>query len=184
MRIPVVCTVIAFGVVACHGTTSFVSGGGLSTVRGGLPDSMPCNDLEQHGTEVDLIASSVPAPKPVGGPIEDGTYVLTRSTLHTRETPTGAKLVTFGKITMVVKGATSQLIKTSADGQVRRTTVKREGTGTVSISRTTCTSPTASDGSETASTEFSATNGFLQFITPGPAGTVVATYAKIPDPQP
>ena len=35
MRIPVVCTVLALGVVGCHGTSSFVSGGGLSSVRTG-----------------------------------------------------------------------------------------------------------------------------------------------------
>jgi hypothetical protein len=179
MRIPVVCTVVAFGLVACHGTTSYVSGGGLAGVRG-LPDSAPCNDLEQRGAEVDLVASPIGAPKPVGGIIEDGTYVLTRSTLHTRDTPSGTKLVTFGKITMVVNGTTSQLVKTGADGLVRRTTIKRESSSTVTISRTTCSSPKASD-SETASTEFTSANGSLQFITPGPAGTVVATYMKLPD---
>jgi hypothetical protein len=177
MRIPVVCTVIALGLLGCHGTTAYVSGGGLAGVRG-LPDSAPCNDLEQQGTEIDLIATPVAAPKPVGGAIEDGTYVLTRSALHTKDSSPGTKLVAFGKITMVVNGTTSQLVKTSADGKVRRTTVKRETTGTVTISRTTCSSPSASD-SETASTEFTANGTMFQFITPGPAGTVVATYTKL-----
>ena len=177
MRIPVGCTVIAFGLVACHGTTSYVSGGGLASVHG-LPDNAPCNDLEQLGTEVDLIASPIASPKPVGGAIEDGTYVLTRSTLHTRDSSPGAKLVAFGRITMVVKGTTSQLVKTAADGQVRRTTVKRVSSGTVTMSQTTCASPTASD-SESSSTEFTSTGNALQFISTGPAGTVVATYTKL-----
>jgi hypothetical protein len=179
MRIRVVCTVAAFGLVACHGTTSYVSGGGLAGVRG-LPDSAPCNDVEQQGTQVDLVASPIAAPRPVGGTIEDGTYVLTRSTLHTRDASPGTKLVTFGKITMVVNGTTSQLVKTAADGVVSRTTTKRESSSTVTISRTTCSSPKASDG-ETASTEFTAAGGTLQFIAPGPAGTVVATYVKLPN---
>jgi len=178
MRIPVVHTVVAFGLVACHGTTSYVSGGGLASVRG-LPDAAPCNDLEQRGDEVALVASRVPPPRPVGGTIEDGTYVLIRSTLHTRDTSPGTKLVTFGKITMVVDGPISQLVTTAADGVVRRTTVKRESSSTVTISRTTCASPKPSD-SETASTEFTATSGSVQFITRGPAGTVVATYEKLP----
>lgn len=178
MRMPVVCTVVAFGLVACHGTTSYVSGGGLASVRG-LTDSAPCNDLDQQGAEVDLVASPVAPPRAVGGAIEDGTYVLIRSTLHTRDTSPGTRLVKFGKITMVVNGTTSQLVKTGADGLVRRTTVKRESSGTVTISRTICASPKASD-SETASTEFTATSGAVQFIARGPAGTVVATYEKVP----
>ncbi len=177
MRIPVLCTVIALGLVACHGTTSYVSGGGLASVHG-LPDSAPCNDLEQQGNEVDLIASPVPSPKAVGGVLEDGTYVLTRSTLHTKDSAPGAKLVTFGRITMVVKGTTSQLVKTGADGKVRRTTVRRVSAGTVTMSQTTCASPTASD-SESSSTEYTATGSAFQLISQGPAGTVVATYTKL-----
>jgi hypothetical protein len=177
MRIPVVCTVIAFGLVACHGTTSYVSGGGLSSMRG-LPDNAPCNDIEQRGTEVELLASRIGAPKATGGAIEDGTYVLTRSTLHTKDTPAGTKLVNFGMITMVVNGGTAQLVKTTADGKVSRTTVKRTTASTVTISHTTCSSPSASD-SESASTEYTATPDSLQFITQGPAGTVVATYTKL-----
>lgn len=179
MRIPVVCTVVAFGLVACRGTTSYVSGGGLANVRSGLPDSAPCNDVEQLGEEIALVATSVAPPKAAGGAIEDGTYVLTRSNLHTRDTAPGTKLVAFGKITMVVKGATSQLVKTAPDGRVSRTTVKRETSGTITIARTTCASPSSSDGSETVSTEYSATSTSFQFIAPGPAGAVVATYTKL-----
>ena len=177
MRIPIACTVIAFGLFACHGTTSFVSGGGLSSVRG-LPDNAPCNDIEQRGTEVELLASPIAAPKPVGGVIEDGTYVLTRSTLHTKDTPAGTKLVNFGMITMVVSGGSAQLVKTTADGKVSRTTVKRTTNTTDTISHTTCSSPRASD-SESASTEYTATRDSLHFITQGPAGTVVAAYTKL-----
>ena len=177
MRIPVVFTVLAFGLVACRGTISYVSGGGLSSVRGGLPDEAPCNDIEQVGVPVDLIASPAAPPKASGGPIEDGTYILTRSTLHTRDTSPGAKLVAFGRITMVVKGTAAQLVKTGDDGKVRRTTVRRVSASTVTMSQTTCASPSASD-SESSSTEYTATSTTLQFISPGPAGTVVATYTK------
>lgn len=183
MRIPVVCTVLALGVVGCHGTSSFVSGGGLSSVRTGVPDAPPCNDLEQQGAAIDLVASSVAAPKAVGGRIEDGIYVLSRSTLHTKDSSPGAKLLSFGRITMVVNGETSQLVKTGADGHVRRTTVKRESSGTVTISRTLCASPTATEGPDSASTEYTATSNSVQFITRGPAGTVVANYAKLAPPQ-
>ena len=163
MRTPVVCTVLAFGLAACHGTTSYVSGGGLANVRQGLPDAAPCNDIEQLGTEVNLMASSTAPPRATGGAIEDGTYVLTKSTLHTRDTPPGTKLVAFGKITMTVKSGAAQLVKT----------------GTITLSTTTCASPVANDGPESSSVEYTATSNTVQFITPGPAGTVVATYTRL-----
>ena len=179
MRTPVVCTVLAFGLAACHGTTSYVSGGGLANVRQGLPDAAPCNDIEQLGTEVNLMASRTAPPRATGGAIEDGTYVLTKSTLHTRDTPPGTKLVAFGKITMAVKSGAAQLVKTDAEGHMRRTSVKRTTSGTITLSTTTCASPVANDGPESSSVEYTATSNTVQFITPGPAGTVVATYTRL-----
>jgi hypothetical protein len=179
MRIPVVCTVLAFGLAACHGSTAYVSGGGLASVRQGLPDAAPCNDLEQQGTEVELTASPALAPRATGGTIEDGTYVLTKSTLHTRDTPAGTKLVAFGRITMVVKSGVAQLVKTDAEGHMRRTSVKRTIAGTVTVATTTCASPVANPSPESSSVEFAATSNSVQFITPGPAGTVVATYTRL-----
>jgi hypothetical protein len=179
MRIPVAFTVVAFGVAACHGTTSYVSGEGLATVTSAELDRGPCNSVEQRGKDVDLVGSSTAPPAPAGGTIEDGTYVLTSSVLHTKDKTSGAKLVGMGKITMLVQGPTSQLVRTGADGQVRRTTVSRVNAGDVTTSRTTCASPSSNDGKEPVSTRYTATSGMFQFITPGPAGTVVATYTKL-----
>src|SRR5688572_25667810 len=109
MRIPVICTVLALGLFGCHRTTSYVNADNLVRLTSGVPDSAPCNDLEQHGGDVELAGSREAAPAPAGGTIQDGMYVLTSSTLHTHARSHGAKLVGMGKITMLVNGSTSQL---------------------------------------------------------------------------
>jgi hypothetical protein len=178
MRIPVVCTVAAFGLFACTGTTSYVSGAGLATVTSGDPNAPPCNDVEQQGREVDLVGSPAPPPTAAGGAIADGTYVLTSSVLYTKNSSPGAKLVGMGRTTILVQGPTSQLVQTGVDGSVRRTTVSRVSSGTLSTAKTLC-APAASDVSKSTSTSYTATPTSFAFINPGPAGTVVATYTKL-----
>ena len=179
MRIPVVCTVLALGLLSCHRTTAYVNADDFARVPTGSPAAGPCNDLEQQGQDVDLTGSQAPAPRPAGGTILDGTYVLTSSTLHTTDKPHGTKLVRMGKITMLVNGTTSQLVRHSADGRERRTTVNRVSSGTTTTTQTTCAYPSSSESGSTATAAFTATGKALQFITPGPAGTVVATYMKL-----
>jgi hypothetical protein len=179
MRIRVVVTVFAFGLFSCHKTTAYLNGDELISVSSTVPKIAPCNDIEQKGTEVDLSGSRDPAPTPTGGTIEDGTYVLTSSTLHTKDKPHGAKLVDMGRITMVVKGATTQMVRNAPNGRERRTTVDRESAGTEATLHTTCASPSSSEPESKVTTGYTATSKSFQFITPGPAGTVVSTYTKL-----
>jgi hypothetical protein len=181
MRLPVVCTVVALGLVACHRSTAYLNADDLTTTLTSAGESPPCNDVEQRGGDVELAGSREPAPQPTGGTIEDGTYVLTSSTLHTKERPHGAKLVAMGKITMVVNGSTSQLVRSTADGRERRSTVSRVSTGTVTTLETLCASPTdpPRGPDATSKTGYASTRSSFQFITPGAAGTVVATYTKL-----
>src|SRR4051812_1162122 len=110
MRVPVVRTVLALGLVAlvgCHaGSTAYVSGDGLTTVTSADSTAAACNDLEQRGKSVDLVGSSSAPPAPVGGVMQDGVYVLTSSILHAKGKADGVKLVEMGRITMLVNGAT------------------------------------------------------------------------------
>jgi hypothetical protein len=181
MRIRVVVTVFAFGLFGCHKTTAYLNGDELISVSSTVPKIAPCNDIEQKGNDVDLSGSRDTAPTPAGGTIEDGTYVLTSSTLHTKEKPHGAKLVAMGKITMVVKGATTQMVRSTPNGRERRTTVSRESSGSEATLHTTCASPssTSSEPESKVTTGYTATSKSFQFITPGPAGTVVSTYTKL-----
>src|SRR5690349_8496613 len=111
MRLPVVCTVVlALGLFACHESTAYVNADDLAGPSK-APDAESCNDLEQQGKEVDLSGSRESPPTPSGGAIQDGTYVLVRSTLHTQKKAHGAKLVGMGKLTMRVNGQTSQLVR-------------------------------------------------------------------------
>jgi hypothetical protein len=139
----------------------------------------PCNAVVQQGELIDLVGSAAPAPNATGGTIEDGTYVLAALALHTPNSKEdGAKLATVGKTTMEIKGATSQLVRTSGDGVVKRTTVARVNTGTSTTATTTCVSPPAS-ADEPTTAQYSASATALFLISPGPAGTSVATYRKV-----
>jgi hypothetical protein len=181
MRVPVVCTifVLGFSLLSCREAPRFVNADELARAPNTAGGAAPCNDLVQLGDEVDLRGSRAPAPVPAGGAIADGTYVLTSTTLHTKDQPEGAMLVGLGKATMVVNGSTSQMVRNTVNGRERRTTVNRVSDGTVTTLQTTCTfpSPTADATSMVA---YTATASSIQFITPGPAGTVVATYTKVP----
>lgn len=119
------------------------------------------------------------APKPTGGTIADGTYVLTALTLYTpSEKEHGAKLAALGKTTLEVKGTTSQLVRTNRDGSEQRTTVNRVNAGDDTTATTTCLSPPAKADPPT-SAKLSASGTSLLLISPGPAGTAVATYKKV-----
>jgi hypothetical protein len=181
MRLPVEVAValLALSFTACHGTTSFVSGEGLTTVTSADAAAAPCNDLEQKGQDVDLVGSSAAPPTPAGGVIADGVYVLTSSILHTKDNADGKKLVAMGKITISVSGSVAQLVRTTADGHERRTTVNRVTSGATTTSRTTCGPARRSADSDVTTSSYTATPRSFQFISPGPAGTVVATYTKI-----
>jgi hypothetical protein len=182
MRIPVVLTVLAFGLCSCTKVTAYLNADDLTSVASRAPNASACNSLEQDGDEVELVGSREAAPTPQGGTIEDGTYILTGSTLHTKDKPHGAKIIELGKITVVVKGSTSQMVRNGSDGRERRTTVDRAASGTTATLKTTCASPTF-NGAESTTTKYTATANSFQFITPGPAGTVVATYTKLPEAQ-
>lgn len=177
MRVPGIWTVFALGLLACHSTTSFLNGDELSGAPKG-PAALPCNNLEQQGPEVALSGSQERAPAPEGGMIVDGTYVLTSSVLYTHTRSHGAKLVEMGRITMRVNGATSELVRSGVDGRERRSTVSRVNEGHLTKMHTTCASPT-NHGDTTSTTPYTATDTTLTFITPGPAGTVVATYTRL-----
>jgi hypothetical protein len=180
MRISAVVGLVGLGLLSCHRTTTaFVNADDLTGASLKAPDSAPCNDLVQQGGDVDLAGSWDAAPSPRGGAIADGTYVLTSSTLHTKERPHNSKIVSLGKITVRVSGSTSQLVRSASDGRVHRTTVTRESDGTVAKLRTTCVSPRSGDTEPSSSTGYTATDKSFQFISPGPAGTVVATYTKL-----
>ena len=139
----------------------------------------PCNAVTQQGEFVDLVGSTGAPPKPSGGTIEDGTYVLTGLTLYTPSSKeNGAKLAALGKTTMEIKGTTTQLVRTSRDGVEQRTTVNRVNAGDDTTATTTCVSPPAR-ADEPTTAKFSATGTSLLFINPGPAGTAVATYRKL-----
>lgn len=181
MRIQFVCIVLAFGLFSCSDPPRFVNADELARAPKDASSGARCNDLVQQGDEVDLRASHAPAPKPSGGAIEDGIYVLTSTTLHTKDQLDGAMLVAMGKITMVVTGSTAQMVRSTVNGRERHTTVSREGSGIVTTLHTTCASPGPTTDGTTNMVEYTAKGSTLQFITPGPAGTVVATYTKLPD---
>jgi hypothetical protein len=138
-----------------------------------------CNDLVQRGEEIELSGSRGAPPTAAGGTIEDGTYVLSSSTLYTHDRPDGAKLVEMGRITVVVNGTTSQLLRNTPDGRERRTTIEREASGTTTTLRTTCAWPNSSSSDPSSTTSYSATGTSFQYITPGPAGMIVSTYTKL-----
>lgn len=162
--------------VGCHGTVQFVDGTGLAPAPG--PETAACNDLTQEGEIVGLVASPDEPPVASGGVIADGTYILTSSRLHTRATQPGSTLVVFGRITMAVTGGTAQLVVTKVNGQVKRSTISRANTGTSTSSSTTCASP-GPVKREATTVSYSANASGFQFISGGPAGTVVATYTKL-----
>ena len=178
MRVWFVWLSLAPALFACHESTAFINGDSLSSPAKAAGDTASCNQLEQHGPTVFLTGSHETAPQPAGGTIEDGTYVLTSSTLYTKARPHGTKLMEMGRTTMVIAGSTSQLVRTDADEHERHTTVARETAGTVTTLHTVCTERAPSKGESTA-TAYTATPGSFQFIQPGPAGTVVATYTKV-----
>ncbi len=179
MRIRFVLTVLAsFGLCSCKTVTAYLNADDLTSGSDQKQSAAPCNDLEQQGEEVELTASSDAAPVPQGGTIEDGTYVLTNSTLHTKAKPGGSKLVALGRITVVVNGSTSQMVRNATDGRERRTTINRVTEGTATTLLPTCVSPDPKS-SEKTTTRYTATRDSFKYITPGPAGTVVATYTKL-----
>jgi len=167
--------VMGLGLSGCRQQTTFINGNDFTVVR---RDAAACNDVEQHGQPIALTGSRLSAPPATGGTIEDGTYVLTSSTLFTRERPHGARLLDMGKTTMVITGFIAQLIRTDPDEHERRTTVKRTSNGTTTTLETICTSGNQK-ATEATSTAYTAAPGQFQFITPSPAGTVVATYTKL-----
>jgi hypothetical protein len=180
MRIIVLSTLIGFGLLACHPPIAFLNADELANGPVEPAKSAPCNDVEQQGDEIVLRGSHAPAPTPEGGIIEDGTYVLTSSTLHTKDKSHGATLVGMGKITMRVNGSSSEVVRNTVNGRERRTTVNRSSSGTVTTLQTTCAFPSANDSDPMATASYTATGSSLQFIMKGPAGTVVATYKKLP----
>jgi hypothetical protein len=179
MRIPVVCTVAALGLLGCRHKTVYLNADDAASLRS-APPSTPCNDLEQQGREVDLAGSHDAASTPAGGTIEDGTYVLTSSTLYTNDRRDGAKLVGMGKVTMLVNGSTSQIVRSSPEGRERRTTVNRVSSGDVTTLHTTCAPPGSTGADATSSARYTATSSSFQFISVSPAGTIVTTYTKVP----
>lgn len=177
MRIAVVMA-LAVGPLSCHRTTAYLNADDLVSPSRRTNDAAPCNDIEQRGADVDLEGSRGTPPTPRGGKIEDGTYVLTRSILYTRDRPDGARLVHLGKVTLSVQGSTVQMVRSAGDGRERRTTVSRESSGTVAMLRTICSSPTSTNPEHTT-TPYTASSDSFSFITPSPAGTVVSTYTKL-----
>lgn len=178
MRVAMAGWVLAGAFLGCHPSTAFVNGDAIASPPRAAADEARCNELEQHGPPVALVGSRESAPLPTGGAISDGTYVLTSSTLYTKARPHGTKIMEMGRTTMVVSGATSQLVRTDSEERERRTTVQREASGTVATLHTVCTPRRPATGESTA-TQYTATPSSLQFINPGPAGTVVATYTKM-----
>lgn len=163
-------------VLGCHESTAFVNGDSIARREGAA--GAPCNQLEQHGPPVYLTGSREAAPHPSGGTIADGTYVLTSSTLYTKARPHGSRLMEMGRTTMVINGDTSQLVRTDPEAHERRTTVQRTSSGTVTTLQTVCT-PRQTTTAESTSTSYTVTPDGFQFITPSPAGTVVATYTRL-----
>jgi hypothetical protein len=178
MRISLFFTVFVVGLAGCRHTTAFVSGDELIKKDA---NSAQCNDLEQRGEAVVLKGSRDLAPSATGGTIADGTYVLTSSTLYTKARPHGSTLLDMGKTTMVVSGPIAQLVRTDVYDRERRSTVKRVSEGTVTRLQTVCSVRNVSQAgpAETSSTSYTATPDSFQFITPGPAGTVVSTYKRL-----
>ena len=184
MRIPVVRTVAALGLLSlglfgCRRTTAFVNADDATAAHHREPTGAACNDVEQQGKAVDLSASHDVAPPASGGAIEDGTYVLTSSVLYTEDKRDGAKLVGMGKVTMVVSGSVSQIVRSSPEGRERRTTMSRVTRGDTATITTTC-APGEAVARETATARYTAGPGAFQLISPSPAGTLVTTYTKVP----
>lgn len=171
---------IAIGLLvsSCHGTMQYVSGEGLAEPLGQEAVS-PCNKLEQLGAEIWLTTNSGNPPTATGGTIVDGTYVLTASTLYTKDSPSGNRIFDFGRSTILIKGGTDQVIITSPSGKERRATVRRVQTGHSSTSTSLCTSPTRNKTTGSGRTDYTATKDTVMFINPGPAGTIVATYTRL-----
>jgi hypothetical protein len=139
----------------------------------------PCNAVVQQGEPVDLVGSAGAPPKATGGAIEDGTYVLTAITLYSPNSKEdGAKLAALGKTTMEIKGTSSQLVRTSADGVEQRSTVARVNDGANTTATTTCVSPPKRADAPTTA-QYSASGMSLLLISAGPAGTSVAAYRKV-----
>jgi len=180
MRLTVVWMSVSLGLVACHTSIAYLNADELAKVPATQPpESAPCNELQQLGEEIDLRGSNAPAPTPTGGNIGDGIYVLTSSTLHGKEQADGAKLVGMGRITMLVNGPLSQVVRTTVKGSERRATVRRLSAGTMATLDTICTSPSAGDSEPTAQATYTTTVGSFQLMTQGAAGTVVSTYTKL-----
>jgi hypothetical protein len=174
-----VVSLLLMGLLSCRQTTAFISADDVTGLPKGAAAAPPCNEVAQHGQPIFLTGSRDVAPSPTGGTIEDGTYVLTSSILYTKARPHGARLVEMGRMTMMVKGGTSQLVRTDADEHERRTTVNRASAGTVATLETVCASPNPNKAEATVSTSYTATPTSVQFITPSPAGTMVATYTRL-----
>jgi hypothetical protein len=167
--------------LGCKQQTTFINGNDVAVRKD--PNGPTCNAVEQHGHSVVLTGSRLSAPPAVGGRIENGTYVLTSSILYTRARPHGALLLNIGRTTMVIIGEIAQLIRTDAEDRERRTTVKRITNGNTTTLETVCSSGTQKQ-TESTSTSYTATATGFQFITPSPAGTVVATYTKVGEELP
>lgn len=178
MRIELLCMLLGFALASCREAPRYLNADELVRAPSDITRSAPCNDVPQQGDDVGLKGSRAPAPAAAGGEIADGTYVLTSTTLHTKDQPNGATLVGMGKVTMRVTGSTSQIVRNTVNGRERRTTVARVSSGTVTTLKTTCTFPEP-DASESSTVTYTATSNTVQFITPGPAGTVVATYTRL-----
>jgi hypothetical protein len=162
--------------LGCRQQTTFINGNDVAVRKD--PNAPTCNSVEQHGHSVALTSSRLSASPAIGGRIENGTYVLTSSILYTRERPHGSVLLNIGRTTMVIIGEIAQLIRTDADERERRTTVKRITNGSTTTLETVCSSGSQKQ-TESTSTSYTATANGFQFITPSPAGTVVATYTKV-----
>jgi hypothetical protein len=130
------------------------------TADGGTGDG--CNSLALLGPTITSTCANGVAPQPTGGPIIDGTYVLTAMTFYG-----GCQTVSFAE-TVVLSAETVQAVASLSAAGLTRANERFTISGTNLLESHTC------PNSDTATTPYSATPNTLLLFSSGGTGTATS----------
>jgi hypothetical protein len=137
---------------------------GSADARADADASEECNAVVQQATAVGELSSTAPAPAAAGGLVVDGTYVLTKSTVHTGALPDGSMVSSPTLNTAVIAGGTWREISQDPGGRFVRVNIAFTTTGTAFASAYTCWYPPLDAGFAAETLQYTATTTELVLI--------------------
>lgn len=137
-----------------------------------------CNDVPQQGLAVRVVNTQAPPPAPAGGPIGDGTWVLTTAKVWGSSAAEGAVSGRAASTTWVVLGSKIDIVATTATTKsVTRSSGTIKTSGTELTLEQTCPEPAQQNGGAPG-TPYTATAATLSVFTAQGASTFVMTLIK------